>query len=220
MKIHHMPQRSPEWHAIRIGKVTASEVVRVLAKIKTGEAATRAGYRVEKAVEQVTGLSQSDQSIGEKPWVQHGTATEGEALAAYEASTGSLVERIGFVEHDTLAAGCSPDGFVDTDGMVEVKCPMTKTHLGYWADGFRVPPAYVPQITMALWLTGRQWCDFVSYDPRLTAPLDRLRLFVVRHQRDEKAMMDMDRDVRAFLAEVNTYRAALLTLAEGIEVLA
>ena len=211
-----MRQRSPEWFDVRLGKVTASNVSRVLAKIKTGEAATRASYRVEVGVEAETRIPQSDQSLGEMPWVKHGEITEADALTAYESAQGVLITPIGFVEHDTLAAGCSPDGFVGDDGMVEVKCPMTKTHLGYWADGLRVPAAYVPQVTMALWLTGRAWCDFVSYDPRLAAPLVRLRLFIVRHHRNEAAIQAIEADVRKFLAEVDTFRASLLTLAQGV----
>lgn len=142
--------------------------------------------------------------------MQRGCDMEPAARSAYEAETGAMVETIGYVTHDDLLAGYSPDGFVGAEGLLELKAPKTTTHLKYLRDG-RVPPDYFGQCQHALWLTGRAWIDFVSFDDRLP---DALQFFCVRLTREDAKLDAYDRLIRAFLAEVDTELEALQTLAD------
>lgn len=196
------PQGTPEWYAIRAGKVTGSRADCVLAKGKNGEAATRRNYRVQLVTERLTGKSQ-DEGGYQSPDILWGKEQEPFARAAYEALTGALVEQVGFIHLPDLAVGCSVDGLVqdgDERGFLEAKCPKSATHIGYLLAN-RIPPEYVPQITNNLYVTGCAFVDFVSYDPRLP---ENLQLLHVRAYRDEfKAeLAAYDGEVRRFLDEV------------------
>ena len=198
MKILDFPQGTPEWLAARAGKVTASRMPDVLAQIRTGEAAARRDYRAQLVAEILTGRPQEDGFINAE--MQHGIDQEPFARAAYEVATDQLVDQVGFVLHPTLErAGASPDGLVDFDGLLEVKCPKTATHLQYLMDG-SVPAKYEPQMAWQLACTGRKWADFVSFDPRLPA---KLQLFKVRLARDEARIKELEREVVSFLADVD-----------------
>ena len=199
-------QRTPEWYRLRAGKLTASRAKDMLAKIKTGEAAARRDLKYQLVAERLSGEPQEDNYIN--PAMQWGLDHEAEAIAAYEAATGSLVTPIGFCEHTTLLAGCSPDGFVGTHGAVSIKCPKTATHIRYWRDGGE-PSEHWAQHTHELWLTERAWIDFVSFDPRLP---DRLRLLVVRVTRSIKERDDYEAEVRRFLDDVQLELDALKTI--------
>ena len=191
-----MEQRTDDWFAARLGKVTASRVADVIAKTKTGYGAGRANYMADLVVERLTGQKVSSFSNAAMEW---GTQTEPQAKAAYAAKTGILVEDVGFIDHPTVAmSGASPDGFAE-DGLIEVKCPNTATHLEYVLA--ELPPLkYFTQMQWQMACTGRPWCDFVSYDPRLP---ERLQLLVVRVPRDDDYIKILEQEVTTFLQELD-----------------
>jgi hypothetical protein len=200
-------QRSPEWFAARAGRVTGSRASDVLATIKSGEAAARRDYRAQLLAERLTGQPQEDGYVNAA--MQWGIDQEANAFAAYEAHSGHLVNRTGFLSCDELMIGCSLDGDVNGfTGIVELKCPKTATHLKYLKAGV-VPSEHVPQIVHNLLVTNAQWCDFVSYDPRLP---EEYRLFVVRMPRDEKQIASYQVALSLFLSDVEKDVAELQQL--------
>lgn len=189
-------QGSDEWKALRLGKVTASRVSDVIAKTKSGPAASRANYAAQIIAERLTGTTAEAYTNAA---MQHGTDTEPEARAAYEFYQGVTVTEIAFVEHPEIdQAGCSPDGLVDDDGLVEIKCPNTATHLETLL-GQVVPSKYDAQMQFQMACTGRKWCDFVSYDPRMP---ENMRLFIKRVARDNKRIDELETEVASFLLEL------------------
>ena len=190
-----MEQRTEEWYQARLGKVTASKVASVLAK---RDSATRADYLTDLVLERLTG---KQQEFYQNEAMQWGTDTEPQARMAYEAETGNLVDELGFIDHPTIANfGCSPDGLVDDGlGLVELKCPNSKTHLSTLLSG-KAPSKYIPQMQAQMAVMNRQWCDFVSFDPRL--PED-LQLFVIRVNRDDEYIAKLEEEVSIFLEEVD-----------------
>lgn len=191
-------QGTPEWFLQRLGKVTASRLSDVLAKIKTGEAAARANYRAELVAERLTGKSAEGFTNAAMKW---GTECEPLARAAYEAETGSLVTEVGMVPHPRIQmTGASPDGLVGADGLLEIKCPETKSHIATILSG-SVPSQYIPQMQWQMACTGRAWVDFVSFDPRM--PSD-MQLYIKRFPRNEELIADYEKEVEAFLAEVDS----------------
>jgi len=191
------PQRSPEWFAARLGQLTGSRAADMLATIKNGEAAARRDLRLQLVIERLTQTVQEDAFVSAD--MQRGVALEPAAFSAYEALTGNVAERTGFLSMDALAAGCSLDGHVgDFDGIVEFKCPKSATHLRYLRGGV-VPSDYLPQITHNMWVSGATWCDFMSYDPRFPV---HLQTFLVRVLRDDVDIEGYARNAKAFLDEV------------------
>jgi putative phage-type endonuclease len=189
-------QGSVEWHLQRLGKVTASRVADVLSKGKSGESASRKNYRTELVVQRLTGVPGESFTNAAMEW---GTTTEPLARIAYEAEMGVFVNQVAFVEHPTIANfGCSPDGVIDNDLIVEFKCPNSSTHIEYLTDD-KPPAKYIPQMQCQMAVMGAKWCDFASFDPRL--PSD-LQLFVVRLERDEEYIKAMEAEVQKFLSEV------------------
>lgn len=188
-------QGTIEWHLQRLGKVTASRVADVLSKGKSGESASRKNYRTELVVQRLTGQPGESFTSAAMEW---GTATEPLARVAYEAEMGVFVNQVAFIDHPNIANfGCSPDGIID-DGLIEIKCPNSSTHIEYLSDN-KPPAKYIPQMQCQMAVTGAKWCDFVSFDPRL--PND-LQLFVVRLERDEEYIEAMETEVKKFLSEV------------------
>jgi len=188
-------QGTIEWHLQRLGKVTASRVADVLSKGKSGESASRKNYRTELVVQRLTGVPGDSFTSAAMEW---GTTTEPLARVAYEAEMGVFVNQVAFIEHPTIANfGCSPDGIIG-DGLIEIKCPNSSTHIEYLTDD-KPPSKYIPQMQCQMAVTGSKWCDFVSFDPRL--PND-LQLFVVRLERDEEYIEAMETEVKKFLSEV------------------
>jgi putative phage-type endonuclease len=186
-------QRSEEWFKTRLGKVTGSQVSAVLAK---RDSATRANYLSELVVERLTGQQQEFYMNDAMQW---GTDTEPQARMAYEAFKNVLVDELGFCDHPSIVNfGVSPDGLVGDDGLIEIKCPNSKTHIDTVLSK-KAPTKYIPQMMAQMACTGRKWCDFVSFDPRL--PED-LQLFVVRVDRDDQYIANLEKEVSAFLAEV------------------
>jgi len=189
-------QGSVEWFQERCGRATASRFKDVLAKIKSGEAATRRNYRAQLVVERLTQLAQETYSNAA---MQYGTETEPQARAAYEFKTDNAVEEVGFIQHSDLLAGCSPDGLIGADGGIEIKCPFqSAVHIDTLLTG--MPSEHMAQIQGSMWITGRQWWDFVSYDGRLPA---HLQLHVERIERNGQYITALEADILAFLDEVS-----------------
>lgn len=202
------PQRSDEWFAARLGRLTGSRAADMLATIKSGEAAARRDLRTQLVCERLTGQVQEEPFINVA--MQRGIDCEPLAFAAYEAHTGLLVERSGFLAHTTHMAGCSLDGHVSGfGGLIELKCPKSTTHLRYLRGGV-VPSDYMPQILHNLWITGAEWADFVSWDDRFPP---EFQLFIKRVERNDELMDGYEKKALAFLAEVDAEVNALATMA-------
>lgn len=201
-----MLQGSPEWHAARLGKVTASRVADVIAQTKSGWGASRTNYMAELIAERLT------QTTGERftnDAMRWGTEKEPDACAAYSFRLDLDLEEVGFIDHPSVAmSGASPDRLVGDVGLLEVKCPNTATHLDTLLSR-AVPAKYVTQMQWQMAATGRAWCDFASFDPRLP---ESMSLFVQRVPRDDVMIMELEREVRAFLGEVDAKLAALTAL--------
>lgn len=196
-------QGSEAWHQQRLGKVTASKVADVVARTKTGWGASRANYMAQLIAERLTGAKTESYSNAVMQW---GTETEPQARAAYSFFTDSPVEEVGFVDHPAIAmSGASPDGLVSEDGLIEIKCPGTANHidtlLGESIDG-----KYIKQMQWQMACTGRKWCDFVSFDPRL--PVE-LQIKIIRVVRDQVMIDELDKEIRVFLKEVDSKIEAL-----------
>lgn len=199
-------QGSPEWKAIRLGKLTASRMADAIAKTKTGWGAGRANLMAALVAERLTGEPAVDFTNMAMQW---GTEKEPEARAAYAFHFDADVSEIGFANHPTISdAGCSPDGLVGSDGLIEIKCPNTANHIDTLL-GASVKGSYLTQMMWQMACTGRQWCDFVSYDPRLP---EEMRLFVKRIHRDEAVVEELEREARLFLSELS----ATVTRLQGL----
>lgn len=191
-----MQQGSIEWLQMRAGKVTASRVADVIAKTKSGPSASRAKYAGELIAERLTGSPAERFSNAAMAW---GTDMEPEARAAYEYNRVATVEQIAFVNHPTIAdSGASPDGLVGTEGLVEIKCPETHTHIETLL-GRTVPAKYVTQMQWQMACTGRKWCDFVSYDPRMP---EAMKFYCERVERDDAVVAELEAEVITFLNEI------------------
>jgi putative phage-type endonuclease len=198
-----LEQRTPEWFAIRCGRVTASRIADLMAKTKSGYSTSRANYRAQLVVERLTGVVEQSYCNAA---MQHGIDTEAEAREAYQQHMLCTVEEVAFVAHPKIdMAGASPDGLVGDDGMVEIKCPNTATHIETLLGG-SVADKYLKQVQFQMACTGRAWNDFVSYDPRLP---ETMRLFVQRVPRDDALIAEIEAEIVSFLAEVDATVEAL-----------
>ena len=197
-------QGTEEWKRLRIGKVTASRIADVTARTKSGYAASRANYMAELLTERLTGVPRESFSNAAMVW---GSDMEPEARRHYAFITDNDVAEVAFVEHPTIAnTGASPDGLVGADGLVEIKCPSSATHietlLGSGIDG-----KYIKQMQWQMACTGREYCDFVSFDPRLP---ERMQIHVERVKADGEMIREIEAAVREFLSELDAKEAALL----------
>lgn len=191
-----MDQRSDEWFAARLGKVTASRVADLMAKTKSGPSASRGNYMADLIVERLTGIRPEGFTNAAMQW---GTDTEPQARAAYEFLTDASVVEDGFVLHPIISDfGASPDGLIGDLGLLEIKCPNTAAHIETLLTG-EVPGKYVTQMQAQMACTGRAWCDFVSFDPRMPGDM---QLFVRRVARDDAFIAQMEGEVTSFLAEL------------------
>lgn len=196
-------QGSPEWFAERCGKVTASRIADMLAKTKTGWGASRANYAAQLIAERLTGVVAESYQNEAMRW---GTEKEPDAKAAYAFVTDLTVEDSGFVPHPKIAmAGASPDGFVGTDGLIEVKCPQTAQHIETLL-GESIASKYLLQMQFQMACTGREWCDFVSFDPRMPP---NMQIFVKRVPRSALQIAEIEREIPIFLSDVDAKVAAL-----------
>lgn len=199
-----MEQGSAQWLAARAGHVTASRLKDVMAKGKSGEAAVRRGYRVQLVTERLTGLPQESYKNAA---MEHGTEMEPQARMAYEAVTGNMVFEKGFIKHPEIDwLGASPDGLVDSAGGVEIKCPFNSAvHVETLSSG--MPTEHTAQVQGCMWVTGRDWWDFISFDPRMPA---HLRLYVERIARDGEYIKGLEKAVSIFLTEVDAMTKQLM----------
>lgn len=198
-----MEQRSDEWFSARLGKVTASRVSDVIAKTKTGASASRANYMAELLCERLTGEKAQSFSSAAMQW---GEEQEGAARAAYSLMTDATVDLVGFVVHPEIPfLGASPDGLVGEDGLVEIKCPNTATHIDTLLRG-EIEKKYVTQMMVQMACTGRKWCDFVSFDPRLPP---EMQLWIKRVERDQAKISEITSEVISFLGELDAKEAEL-----------
>ena len=188
-------QGSPEWHQLRAGKATASRIADIMAQ---GQGKMRAAYMRQLVAERLTGLPTPG---GFKSGsMQRGNEVEAEAREAYEYQTGRFVDLVAFVDHPTIdMAGASPDGLVGDEGGVEIKCPDSVTHIDT-LQGAAIDGGYLKQMHWNMACTGREWWDYVSYDPRLKDPA--MRLFIKRVPRDDYLIGLMETAVKDFLIDV------------------
>lgn len=201
-------QGTAEWLAERCGHVTASRIADIMAKTKTGPSASRKNYLAQLVAERLTGDVEAGFTNAAMQW---GTETEPLARAAYEIARDAMVDQVGFIRHPRIEwTGASPDGLVGADGLLEIKCPNTATHIDYLFAG-EPPSKYIPQMAWQIACTGRAWCDFASYDPRM--PED-LRLFVVRYTPTAAYIAELEQEVERFLAEVGATLSKLSTIRE------
>lgn len=197
-------QGTEEWHACRLGKVTASRIADVMARTKTGYGASRGNYMADLLVERLNGLPTDGFTNAAMQW---GTDQEPHARDAYSFITLQDVDQVGFIDHPTIAmTGASPDGLVGPDGLVEIKCPNTKTHLEFLETDI-IPDKYIKQMHWQMICTGRIWCDFVSYDPRINVP--EMRIKVQRVEKGDRLTGEIVSEVEAFLSELAGREAAI-----------
>lgn len=190
-------QRTDEWFAARLGKVTASRVADLMATTKTGYAASRDNLMAQLVIERLTNHQQESYTNASMQW---GIEQEPFARAAYEIATGQMVDECGFVPHPTIAdAGASPDGLVGVDGLVEIKCPNTAGMIDALLTQ-TVPGKYNTQMQMQMACTGRAWCDYVVFDPRMPA---KAQLFIKRVPRDPDFIKKMETEIVKFLGELD-----------------
>jgi len=201
-----MQQGTDEWFAARLGKVTASRAADVMTK--KGSAA-RANLSAQLVLERLTNTKGESFSSTAMQW---GVDQEPFARAAYEARSGVWVDTVGFVQHPTIErAGASPDGLVGHDGLIEIKCPNTATMIDTLLTG-KVPGNYATQMQMQMACTGRAWCDYAVFDSRMPV---KAQLFVKRVQRDQKFIDDLNKEIIAFLAEVEISYQFLINYIES-----
>lgn len=192
-----MEQRSDAWFSERAGKVTASKVADVMAKTKTGYSASRANYMAQLITERLTGLPADSFQNAAMQW---GIETEPQARAMYSLETGLDVEEVGFVHHPKIAmTGASPDGLVGGAGLVEIKCPNSATHITTLRGG-GIDRKYMLQMHWQMACAGREWCDFVSFDPRLP---DEMQIHIERVERDAALVDEMENEIVKFLGELD-----------------
>lgn len=186
-------QRSDDWYQARLGRATASRFYDI---VKGDRYAGWKNYKADLVIERLTGKPIESFTSGPMQW-----GIDGEPLARlmYFLKTKNEVEECGFFAHEELAAGASPDGLIGTDGGLEIKMPNTSTHLTTLHTG-KVPDVYMAQMQGGMWITGRKWWDYVSYDPRLP---ENAALFILRVERDEEYIQKLEAQVRKFLAEVD-----------------
>lgn len=199
-------QGSAEWLQERLGHVTASRIADVMATIKSGEASSRKNYRAELVAQRLTGTVEQGYTNEAMQW---GTDNEPLARAEYEIRTGVFVDQVGFIKHPSILwSGASPDGLVGESGLIEIKCPNTATHIDTLLSQ-SIPSKYEKQMLWQIACTGREWCDFVSYDPRMP---EHLSYFCKRFNPSMEHIKEAETAVIAFLAEVEETLSKLANL--------
>ncbi len=197
-------QKSAEWFAARLGRVTASRVSDVMAATKSGPSASRKNYMMELLCQRLTGKAEEGFTSAA---MQRGTDLEPIARSAYEVDMGVMVVETGLILHPSgIAFGASPDGLVGDDGLVEIKCPNTATHVEFLRTG-KPDGKYLWQMAAQMECAGRAWCDFVSFDDRLPEPLQYRR---VRIERDDKKIGEMMAGISSFLSELDEIETEML----------
>ncbi|EBV7176658.1 YqaJ viral recombinase family protein [Salmonella enterica subsp. enterica serovar Thompson] len=194
-----MEQRSPEWFAARCGKVTASRLYDVMARTKSGYAASRQNYMAELICQRLTGKQEEGFTNAA---MMRGTELEPVAREMYALNEfDAVISEVRLIDHPTITGfAASPDGLVNDDGLIEIKCPNTWTHLQTLKTG-APKRQYLLQMHAQMMCTGRKWCDFVSFDDRLPP---ELAYFKTRINFDEVLAAEIEQEVVKFLAELET----------------
>lgn len=207
MLLDQSPQGSPEWLEARCGVLTASEFRNLITPTgKPTSGKTRRDYLLTKANERITGIPSGDQHV--TAWMERGTELEPQARDTYTFLTDNEVTEAGLAYlNDTQRVGASVDGFVNDDGNLEIKCPKLSTHLSYLLDG-KAPPDYVPQIQGQMLVTGKRYCDFLSFHPDACNPA-----FLIRVERDEEYIEKLASCIAGALAEIDELETQLRKLA-------
>ncbi|WP_455012158.1 lambda exonuclease family protein [Haemophilus parahaemolyticus] len=196
-------QGTPEWFEQRRGKVTASRIADLMAKTKSGYSTSRQNYLMQLLCERLTGKIEEGYKSAA---MQRGNDLEAEARNWYQLETGESVEEVSFIDHPKINfAGASPDGLVGAEGLIEIKCPNTATHIETLRKKEPID-RYYKQMQWQMAVTGRKWCDFVSFDNRLP---DNLAYFCKRIPRDEAVIQEIEQEVQAFLLELDVTMAEL-----------
>lgn len=209
-QIVNVDQRSEDWFKARCGRLTSSvaDVLFKEGKKKGEESYQRRDLRIRLALERITGRPQ-DEDTYVNAAMQRGIDREVDARLAYEAATGQLVREAGFLAHTAHLVGTSLDGYLgEFEGVVELKCPKSATHIGYLRNK-ALPPEYLNQIRHHVWVSGAAWADFVSFDDRLP---EHLQLVIYRVTREQLDIPGYEKAALAFLAEVEAEAAALQAL--------
>lgn len=197
MRVLDLEQGSPEWIAARLGKVSASRIADMTARTKTGYGASRANYAAELIAERLTGAPAEKFTNAAMAW---GTEKEPDAKDAYCFLRDAEIVTVGLVLHPTIEMACaSPDGLVGSDGLIEVKCPNTSTHIETLLSE-TIPDKYMKQMLWQMACTGRHWCDFVSFDPRMPP---EMQVFIKRVHRDAGLIAELERETITFLSEID-----------------
>lgn len=183
-------QGSPEWFDIKRAKVGASKIADMMSKGRgNAESAGRRNLKAKLICERLTGKTEETYTNAAMQW---GVDNEEPAREVYEYKCDTEVDQVGFVDHPSIEyAGMSPDGLVGKDGLLEIKCPNTATHIDYMLAGV-MPSEYVKQVQFQMACSGRLWCDFMSYDPRLGPDL---QTFIVRVERDDELISQIEAEV-------------------------
>lgn len=203
MSAHDVTQGTDDWQALRLGKVTASRIADLMARTRTGWGTSRANYMAELVAERLTGIKAEGFSNAAIKW---GLEQEPAARDRYEFMCDVDVVQVPFIDHPRIAmTGASPDGLIGDEGLVEIKCPLTATHIETLLTG-DIREKYIYQMQWQMSCTRRLWCDFVSYDPRMP---ERMQYFCKRVERNDRLIADLEKEVSAFLAELAAKVAAL-----------
>ena len=206
-----MQQRSVEWFTQKLGKVGASSISDIMARTKSGPAATRKNYMMKLLCERLTGKREEGFNSAA---MQRGTELEPIARSAYEVDRGVMVQEVGFIPCPGIPmAGASPDGLVGDDGLVEIKCPNTAQHVEFIRTG-KIDSGYEWQMLMQMVCTGRKWCDFVSFDDRLPEPL---QYRCKRFDFDAARAAEMLAEIKSFIAELDALEAEMRGLMAPIQ---
>jgi len=195
-KVLQAEQGSEEWLQARVGLATGSRFGDIMAKTRSGYSASRKNYMAELVVERLTGNNTEMFTSSAMQW---GTDTEPVARLQYLLLTGNEVEETSLWIHDTLPVGASPDGLVGNKGTVEIKCPNTATHIET-LQSKKIPSQYYAQVQGQLWMTNRDWCDFISFDPRLP---ENAQTIIIHVLRDQKFIDELESEIRKFVKEVD-----------------
>ena len=195
---NELEQRTDEWFEARLGMVTASRISEVVGKTSSGSySSSRANYMTDLILEKLTGKQVEKFSSQAMEW---GTEKENDALNVYGFHSSNNVNLCGFIRHNEIeGAGASPDGLVGEEGLVEIKCPNSATHLKTLLNG-KIAKKYLLQMQFQMACTGRKWCDFVSYDPRFEG---NMTIFIKKVDRDDKLIDGLNKEVLLFINEMD-----------------
>ena len=212
--IDTIDQNTDQWSQLRVGRITASRAKLIMSEPRskeareTGKLSKQAETLMNQMLaERITGNYSAGNGMPGVRAIEHGNQWEPKARQVYEEIKGTPVKQVGFIEHDTLAAGCSPDGLIGEVGGLEIKCPYDSSVHMTTLLSQTMPTEHKPQIQFSLWISNREWWDFMSYDPRCPEP--HFAAVILRQERDEEYIQTIDRRAKRFLDEMRSRWEAL-----------